>query len=212
VLNLFSMGTMPKGLRPIIHAEAEHAPRDIVALKDTLDAWVVSVLEPLRGTLDFETTSDILRDYVINTLIFAAQSSIPHAVNYHRAAMRAACQRPPTYILKRDGPVCEMQHLIHIRPFMRQTSSGNTRFPGKRPRQAAAATNPPPAAQTPDAPPRTPKRQRGTSQAGGADHCTIHPQGTHTNARCWDQGAPRTGTRQPGTAARTTAPAAGADD
>ena len=210
--NLFSLAKMPKGLRPIIHAESEHAPRTPEALEAMLHAWVDSTLDPLRGSLRFESASDALRKYVTATLRFAAQAGVNHAVDYHRAAMAAACHSPPLYDPISMGAVAEIQHMRHIQPYIGKASAGRGRFSGKRSQQqpsGSSESNTPQAGQSPGGSQRTPKRPRGSSQAGGADHCSLHPNGSHTNAQCYQQLGNQPGSRQSGatpTAAAPTAP------
>jgi hypothetical protein len=208
--SIFSFAKTPEGLHPIVHAESKSAPRTPEALAAMLHAWVDATLEPLRGTLRHELVGNALRKYVVSTLLFAAQAGVSHAVNYHRAVMEAGCHSPPLYDPITMGPVAKIEHLLHIQPYIGKSGAGRSRFPGKRPRQSPEPKSPP-SGQSSGNQPRGPKRQRGGSQAGGADHCTIHPNAGHTNAQCYQQQGSQPGGRRSGGAPAATSPAAPRD-
>ena len=131
--SLFSPARMPKGLRPVVHAESETAPRTQEALQAMLTAWIDSTLELLRGTPQYEPVSSALWKYATTTLGYVPLVGIHHTVAYHRAAVEAASRSPPLYDPLVHGEIAPHQYLLHIQPHIGKTGIGRRSSKRARP-------------------------------------------------------------------------------
>jgi hypothetical protein len=170
-----------------------------------LTALIDSTLELLRGTPQYEPVSSALWKYATTTLSYVPMVGIHHTVAYHRAAVEAASRSPPLYDPLVHGEIAPHQYLLHIQPHIGKTGIGRRSSKRARP-SSGEPISPPSSKQSTSGAQRTPgKRSRTSSQVSDADHCSLHPLGSHTNAQCKHQQGNQPGARRSTPAATTPA-------